>query len=600
MIKSLYTRLSALLDVKDRSRVLWLMLFMVVVAVLEAVGIALVLPFMALVADSNSTMTSAYVKALQGFFPTLEGRDIVRASGILIVIAVSLRTALSIFTQYYQNRLIWYAGHNVSCRLLERYLSKDYEYFSEVNTSILQKNILSETQLVMTGVLNPLLSAGSRLIIIVAIIGFILLLDPFLTALVVVIFLPAYVLIFFSTQRMIGRFGQLRTEANADRFKIISEAFSGIKEIKAMDNAWVFTDHFKKKSQEYVRYFAITDTIANVPRYLIEGVAFVAIVVFALSLQEKGADAPELLALLAAFSVAGFRLIPYFQDTYRALSSIKYNLSALDLLATEMSTPPSSATDSRVIEGDIVPIPVKESISVQGLEFGYRNAARPSLSNISMNIQAGQVVGIVGTTGAGKSTLVDIFVGLLQPMAGTISVDGSVLDAESMSAWRRSIGYVSQDIFLFDDSILDNIAFGGGKRGIDNDAAVAAAKAAGIHDFIVNELPKGYETPVGERGIRLSGGQKQRIGLARALYRDPSVLILDEATSSLDAATESKVMETIRSLTGRKTIIMVAHRLATVRNCDEIFVLADGRVVDQGTYDELLDMSETFRSLANA
>jgi ATP-binding cassette, subfamily B, bacterial PglK len=234
------------------------------------------------------------------------------------------------------------------------------------------------------------------------------------------------------------------------------------------------------------------------------------------------------------------------------------------------------------------------------VHYRYPGASRPALQNVSFDVEACTTVGIVGATGSGKTTLVDIVLGLLRPESGVIRVDGEVLEDQSVRHWQRSLGYVPQQIFLSDDSIAANIAFGLGGKDIDMAAVERAAKVANLHDFVVNELPEGYQTTVGERGVRLSGGQRQRIGIARALYRDPDLLIMDEATSALDNVTERAVMEAVHNLGRQKTIILIAHRLSTVRNCDRIFLLEHSELIASGTYDELVAQNARFRAMAES
>ncbi|MGR3781882.1 MAG: alkaline phosphatase D family protein, partial [Albimonas sp.] len=301
----------------------------------------------------------------------------------------------------------------------------------------------------------------------------------------------------------------------------------------------------------------------------------------------------QILPTAGVYALAGARLAPAMQAIYAGLSSIRLRRQALDAIHAELTAPGPEA-----LEATPSP-PLSRSLALRGVRFAYAGAERPALDGLDLEVAAGTRVGIVGGTGAGKTTARDLILGLLAPDAGEILVDGRPLrDARDRRGWRRTLGYVPQQIFLTDASIAENIAFGAPEDEIDRAAVERAARQAALHDFVTGELPRGYDTPVGDRGVRLSGGQRQRVGIARALYRDPSLLILDEATSALDTLTERQVMEGIEAAGRGRTVIMVAHRLTTVRGCDEIFLLQDGRVAARGDFETLLGLSPAFREMA--
>ena len=300
---------------------------------------------------------------------------------------------------------------------------------------------------------------------------------------------------------------------------------------------------------------------------------------------------------LALYAFVGYRLLPAFQGIYYATSSIRYSHSILDSLHKDLmnlSSYPMAKTKTKTSS-----MILANSIKLKNIKFSYPGGKRTSLENISLIIPAFSKVGIVGSTGSGKTTMVDVILGLLDPQAGELIVDDSAITNINKRSWQKSIGYVPQQIYLADDTVASNIAFGVETKHIDQKLIEKASKMANLHDFVTSELPKNYNTIIGERGIRLSGGQRQRIGIARALYQDPKILILDEATSSLDNLTENMVMEAMNNLGNKITTIIIAHRLSTVKKCDQIYLLNKGRIEAQGTFEDLLITNKNFKKMAS-
>jgi ABC-type multidrug transport system fused ATPase/permease subunit len=280
------------------------------------------------------------------------------------------------------------------------------------------------------------------------------------------------------------------------------------------------------------------------------------------------------------------------------MAQLRFNLAVVDELHEALQT--GAAITGHVDSRDIEPLPFKDSLELTGITFRYPEAAEPVVCGLSLTIKTGSSVAFAGKTGSGKTTIADIILGLLPPEGGCMRVDGVEIGPENMQRWQRNLGYVPQDIYLQDDTIASNIAFGIAEEKVNMEAVERAAKIANIHDFIVGELPDGYQTLVGERGVRLSGGERQRVGIARALYHDPTVLVLDEATSALDGTTEQVVFTAIENIARVKTLVIIAHRLTTVRKCDVVYVIEDGRIIVRGTYDELLESNTKFRKMARS
>jgi ABC-type bacteriocin/lantibiotic exporter with double-glycine peptidase domain len=377
------------------------------------------------------------------------------------------------------------------------------------------------------------------------------------------------------------------------RLQLLYEVMGSIKELKILGRE----SFFLRRLETTATAFAKTETISQLSplmaRYVVEGIAFGGMLLIALYLICIEQDIGKFFPLLALYALAGYRLMPAMQQLFAALTSLKYHHSALDIIYTEMQLPANKGDLKRRV------ISFRKNLRLHQVDYVYPQTDKKILKEIDLNIEKQTTVGIVGTSGAGKTTILDIILGLLQPTHGSLLVDDLALGEEDLKNWQAHIGYVPQNIFLLDASIAQNIALGIEPENIDMHKVEHAAKLANLHNFIQFELPNGYQTTIGERGIRLSGGQRQRIGIARALYHEPDLLIFDEATSALDGVTEKVILEAIKNLGHSKTIILVAHRLNTVKDCDVIYVLNQGSIVGTGKYTDLCQNNLTFQYLVN-
>jgi ABC-type multidrug transport system fused ATPase/permease subunit len=340
--------------------------------------------------------------------------------------------------------------------------------------------------------------------------------------------------------------------------------------------------------------------VSTVPRFAIEAIAFGGVILLALSLMLRYQDSADslghILPLLGFYAFAGYRVMPALQGIYQSLTLLRAGAATVDGIAADLA-----GRDLLPVLPEIpaTPLPFAATVELVNLGFQYPASETASLQGISLTIKAGTTLGIVGPTGAGKTTLVDLFLGLLTPDQGEIRVDGTTVTPQNLRSWQADLGYVPQDIFLLDASVSENIALGRKPEDIDPARVREATRMAQILDFVETQMPQGFATPVGERGVRLSGGQRQRIGIARALYNNPGILVFDEATSALDNLTEQEVVRAINDLSGTKTILLIAHRISTVRDCDQILVMERGRMVGLGRYDDLYRDNATFRSLVD-
>lgn len=592
----------------QRKRALMLTGAVIVMAVLEILNVSAIAPFLTLASDPTMVAENQFL----GYLYDVLGFESINLFlvyfGIGVFLLMLLSNAWSALTAWAQLRLVWSWNHELSVRLLKSYLNRPYSYFLSRNTADLSKNLLSEVEQVTNQMLRPVIVAMGRAVVAMGIVLVLIVMDPVLAFIVSVVVGGGYGVVYALTRRRLNSIGQDRVKANKERFTIAGEALGGIKDVKVLNVESEFLERFIAPSRRFSWHQATSQTIAALPRYAIETVAFGTVILIVVYLMAVESDFRNIVPTLGLYAFAGYRLMPALQQVFSGIAAARFYSSALhtvlnDLKADEdegvhgweggsseqhkrLEATPSTLASRRML-ADERSLRLDQKLELRNITFSYPNADRPAVKNVSLTIPVKSAVGIIGATGSGKTTLVDIVLGLLRPQEGEILVDGVPVTRETLRAWQKCIGYVPQHIFLADASVAENIAFGLPKDAIDIEAVRRAAKIAQIDDFVMNDLPYGYETVVGERGLRLSGGQRQRIGIARALYRDPDVIIFDEATSALDNTTESHLMDAVANMLGKKTLIMIAHRLTTLANTDRIYVMSNGAIVGERRYEEL-------------
>ena len=591
MIRKIY----ALLSKQERRAVYWLLPIITLMALLQLVGIASVLPFMTVVSDTGKIQTNTYLNWAYTTFGFESDRAFLVFSGLAALFMILFSNAFTAFTTWMLLRFSWGTYHSLSERLLIHYIYKPYTFFLNRNTADLGKNILSEVSEVVRGVLVPFMQLIAKGVVALAILVSLFVYDWRLAAAVFSIFGGAYALIFMVVRSRLSSYGEVRVAANQARFHAAVEALAGVKEIKLLGKESVFIRRYSKPSKKYTHVTAATQVIGQLPSYILEALAFGCILLMVIYLLATGREVTTVIPLLTGYVFAIYRLMPALQQIFKSLSDLRGNVASLETVYRDLQTAEVAELPDR---SSVPTLPFKNKLELRNVAFQYPETDTPVISDFNLTIEANTSVAFVGSTGSGKTTTVDILLGLLEPKSGQLFVDGVEVTEENVAGWQKNLGYVPQIIYLNDDSIARNIAFGVHPTQLDMAAVERAAKLANIHDFIVEELPQGYETPVGERGIRLSGGQRQRLGIARALYHNPEVLVLDEATSALDGVTEDSIFNAVDDIGKSKTIVMIAHRISTVRNCHVIYVLERGKVVAQGTYDELIASSAKFRAIA--
>lgn len=472
--------------------------------------------------------------------------------------------------------------YSISKFITKKYLYQPYSWFLSHNSADLGKSILSEVGILVGNGIRPIMLLITQSMVLITLLSLLILVDVKIALSVFFILGASYGLIYKLLRGFISRIGKDRLEANRLRFTSLSEAFGAVKEIKLGGFEKLNIKKFSEPSKKMATLHAYFSVVNQLPRFALEVLTFGGMMILILYMMRQTGTFIESLPIISLYALAGYRIMPALQQVYASMTQLRFLGPALDSLYYEIKNlkPPESQID----QSDI---PFNKKITLKQINYNYPNSSRTALKNINLDIPAKATVGIVGTTGSGKTTTVDIILGLLESQQGSLEVDGKVINKQNCRAWQKSIGYVPQHIYLADDTIAANIAFGVDRENINQKTLEYAAKIANLHDFIINELPNQYQTTVGERGIRLSGGQRQRIGLARALYHKPKLLVLDEATSALDNVTEQAVIKEINNLSKDITIILIAHRLSTVKSCDIIFKLEKGQLVGQGTFDEI-------------
>tara|TARA_B100000989_G_scaffold293307_1_gene270496 strand:+ start:1344 stop:3131 length:1788 start_codon:yes stop_codon:yes gene_type:complete len=592
-MKGLKNTLSLTFEGKHLRQLFFLTLSALVVSLLEIVGVASVAPFISMVFDRDLIQENA---SLLWIYQTLEFKnndEFIVFFGILVIIFLLLANTYQSLHHYFTTYFSKLFGHDFSMKLLKKYLSKDYQFFLDRNSSEFSKNIIIEVDRVVKGVIMAGIITISRAILVLCMSIFLISLNPLMGFFLLFGIGGSYALIYLFFRKSLATTGRKSSIYTADRLKVTSEAFGAIKELKLYNNSDIFLGRFEHPSLNTAKYTAKSLLISLIPKYLMETIAFASLIGSVLYMITIGYEQSFILASLTLYAFAGYRLIPGFQMLYQQITLIKFNYPALVFLLADLETEPKKQTLALPEE-----IKFEDKIVLEGISFTFPKTKKKILDRMNIEIQKNSSIGLVGSTGSGKTTFVDLLLGLIKQDEGKITVDGVELNDSNIASWQKKIGYVPQEIFLYDDSIKKNIAFGIPDESVDSSKLEKAINNSQLDQFI-ESLPNGSNTIVGERGVKLSGGQRQRIGIARALYNDPEILFMDEATSSLDGKTEDIIMESINHLSSQLTLFLVAHRVTTLRECDQIYFLENGKIIESGSYTYLLENSKSFKDLSN-
>jgi ABC-type multidrug transport system fused ATPase/permease subunit len=591
-------KIISILSGEERFQLIVLTVVTILMAILQALSIVSILPFVSIITNPDIIQENFWLNWVYRSLHFSTTGDFIFFIGIVVFIFLVLTNIVSALASWLKLRFVWGNNHSISTRLLTKYMSQPYAFFLNRSSSELSKNILDDVNQLSKGFFIPLINLITSLLLVLIIFLMLIIINPIITVLSLILFGVPYLIIYYLLRPKIKRSGNEQLLSNKSRYKSVSEAFGGIKDLKFSGKENFFIKRYSVASKKYASLIADNALVGEIPRYLFECIAFGGIVLLILTLFSMKQDVAAVIPILSVFIFAGYRILPSCQLIYLSLTNMGFSHAVLDNLYHELMVIDNFGQYAYMPVEKTKRIPFKHSIQLKNLSYFYINSNTPSINNMNLIIHHNTSVAFVGSTGAGKTTLMDVILGLLQPQTGILVVDDTSITQNNVREWQKNIGYVPQNIYLVDDSIAANIAFGIENKDIEK--VKQAARIAKIDSFIENETLEGYDTIIGERGVRLSGGQRQRIGIARALYHDPEVIILDEATSSLDGITEDAFIEALESAAQVKTLIIVAHRFSSIKHCDTIFVMEKGEIIAQGTYDELMRTNSNFQAMNRA
>lgn len=592
MTRSTVRKIWDLLTPPERKNAYLLIGLMLVGMLFETLGVGLVIPVVGLLSQPNFVSAYPALQPALAYFGNSSRETIIIGVMVLLIVVYLLKAAYLVFLSWWQMRFAYGVQKEVSQRLFELYLRQPYSFHLNRNSAQLIHNVTGEIQVFTFSTILPSLELFAESLVLIGLCTLLLVVEPIGTLIVVPTMAVATWGFHHSTRARLTRWGRLRQVHEGGRIQHLQQGLGGIKDLKLLGRESGFIDQYAEHNAQTARVGRYLSTLKQLPRLWLEVLAISGLAGLVIAMVANGRAIEAIVPALGLFGAAAFRLLPSINRVLGAMQSLRFGLPVVNVLHTELMLAPQISTEAKV--------PVStfhQSLEFRSVAHSYPNAETLTLKNVTFTINRGESVGFIGPSGAGKSTLIDILLGLLLPNSGEVCVDGINVKT-NLRSWQNHIGYVPQTIFLTDDTLRRNVAFGLADDQIDEGAVLRAIKSAQLETFI-GSLPEGLNTMVGERGVRLSGGQRQRIGIARSLYHDPDVLVLDEATSSLDTVIESDVVQAVQALHGSKTIIIVAHRLSTVANCDRIYRLEEGRIVAEGPPEQMLSRPSDVVCLEN-
>ena len=568
---------------KERRGMVVLLFLMLIGMILEVFSIGIIIPIVTILSDPTSLEGYPIVKSLFSEYIFSINQENIFITGIsLIVMVYTAKTIFLIFLYWRQTKFIYNSQSNISSRLLSVYLNQPYSFHMQRNSAQLIRNVVNETTQFSNGSINTGLTLITEVLVVIGVVTLLIVVEPKGAIIVGLSLILVGLIFYFSTRTFILRLGKSRQVNEGYRIQHVQQGLGGIKDIKLLNREGFFIERYNFNNRNFANAAQKQSFLLNIPRLGIELIAIIVLGILAFSMTSKGESVSNIMPTMAMFGAAAFRLMPSLNRILGNWQTFQYNQPVVEILYGELHGQAELINKQSFVKKSF-----NNSIQLNNLSFSYDDK-HVVVDGISLEIKKNSSIGFIGESGAGKSTLLDLILGLIQPTSGKILSDGQDIH-HAVKEWQENIGYVPQTIYLTDDTLRNNIAFGIDNDDIDDDMVNKAIKLAQLDEYISN-LEHGIDTFVGESGIRLSGGQKQRIGIARALYHDPDILVLDEATSALDHKTEKEAMEAINFLCGKKTLLIIAHRLSTVSNCDYLYKLDKGKVVASGTPNELIDV----------
>jgi len=557
---------------------------MVISAFAEIISIGLIIPFLSAITAPNVIFENEYIQPLLSFFQINSDYSLIFFLTVTFCIASAISAGLRLVTLWLQTRFCYSIGANLSSQIYKNSLYQEYSTHISRNSSEFISTIVSKTSASISFAILPTLNILSSSLVLVAITATLILIQPIVALSAFMLFGSMYAGVIMLTNKRLHIDSEKISHEQDQVIKILQEGFGSIRDILVSNTQEVYLRTYSLSFHALQRAWSNVEIIKGSPRYIIEAFGVIAIALLALFFSTQPNGVIAALPILGAMALGAQRMLPILQLIYSSFSSLRAGFASLSDVLELLDEP----TNEILIKSSVNKIPLNKKIKIENLKFKYSPDGSKILNGINLEIPKGSILGIIGATGSGKSTFIDILMGLLHPVSGSLSVDDTIITETNKFGWQAELAHVPQSIFLIDSSIAENIALGVPKLDIDHDLVKKSAMQAQIHETILS-WKDGYSSIVGERGVRISGGQRQRIGIARALYKKASVIIFDEATSALDSDTETSVMRSIINLNKEITIIIVAHRLTTLKNCSNIIELSEGKILRQGVYNEIIN-----------
>ena len=569
MLKKLYYMLP-----QDERRETFLIAFLMIIGmILETLGVGLILPIITVLIEPELLENYPLIYNILGKINFLGEAKLLQFILLLLVLVFLFKNLYLFFLNYYKLNFSYRVNLYLATKLFNTYLKQTYTYFLDKNSSQLIRNINFEVNSTIN-VINMLMVIVSETLVSLSIIALLLYMQTFTAGSSLIFLIFIGFLIYYFTKNILTEFGKKRVIYDGARLKHLQQSFDTIKDLKIFGKEDIFQGYYKKANNESLKISWYQNVLKTIPAYLVEFTAvFLVSFILIFLIYYKESSPTEFIPVIALFAAAAFRMMPSANRIITSFQQIRFSMPSVNVVHKDLVELKKTINNNQISKSPII---FKKKLSLKNIHYKYPNSKKWILKDVDLEIPNGSFYGIVGTTGSGKSTLIDIITGLLSPVEGDVLADEVNIN-QNIKSWQSRIGYVSQSINLIDDSLVNNIAFGVNPKDIDYKSLDIAIKMSGLEDF-VNTLPDGIKTFVGEKGVKISGGERQRIAIARALYINPSLIIFDEATSSLDNKTESEIISSIEELKGKITILMIAHRLSTLENCDRCFKVENGKI----------------------
>ena len=596
-----FLKIIFLLNPKEKKRLLLLLFSSVIMAILDIVGISSIMPFFAILANPEIINTNRILNKTYNYFNFTTNNEFLLFAAIFAFFTIIISLIFKTFNTYALNKYTRLANARVSSSLLKIYFEKPFSWYITVHRPDLITNLISIVGNVISGGLRSVLIIATQGILSFAILITLFIANSYIAIILGITFLIIYSIIIFFTANILNNLGKDRVKANQEMISKLNEIFSVYKSIKLGNIEDFYSKKYEKPLYKNAKIFSYIDILSILPKFFIEAITIgIMLLIIIFSLSNNSESFAEIVPILTLYAFATYRLMPSLQMLYNGINSFKFSWPSIDLIYSEFKNARKKKPSKVKIKSkfdDIQKITFKKNIVLKNIHFQYPGSDFKALKGINLDIKKNTIIGLVGETGSGKSTTVDILSGLLNVQKGTFEIDGKDINSVDIKSWQKSIGYVPQQIYLNSSTIMENIAFGVEFENINMELIKRASKIANLHNDVINDMPEKYQTNVGDLGIKLSGGQCQRVAIARALYHRPDILIFDEATSSLDNLTEEAVMNSIINLKNKLTIILIAHKLSTIKNCDNIYLFRNGKIIDEGNYTDLKSNNKFFQRM---